>query len=343
MSEKRKRIKKKLVEKYRLVVLTNDSFEEKFSFKLTRLNVFVFGGVFSVCLVLFTIAFLIYTPLKEYIPGFESPELKKDVISLNLQLDSIEGKMHALELYTESLKPILIGEKAIEMQTLPYVTKKGESVYQSGIANNDSIHVKLQRLYTLLEVKNAKIAALEKQKDLKVDTLLTNRITDNSGLELSKEQLLALETSSLDSVFREKVAMEERFSIYGHENDINNQIFISPVQGKISQQFDVSLEHYAIDIATAKNTPVKAISDGIVVFSEWSIETGFVVVLLHANSYVSVYKHNSKINVSQGDLVNAGQIIATVGSTGELSTGPHLHLEMWKEGHPLDPTNFMKF
>ncbi|NIJ43604.1 murein DD-endopeptidase MepM/ murein hydrolase activator NlpD [Wenyingzhuangia heitensis] len=346
MKEKRKKIKKKLVKKYRLVVLTEDSFEEKFSFKLTRLNVFVFGGVFSVFLIALTSGLIVYTPLKEYIPGFESPQLKKDAISLNFQLDSIEQKMHALELYTESMKPILIGDKAVEIDELPYVTKEGESVYQSGIANNDSIHNKLARLYSLLEQKNKTIESLKEQyKGFEIDTIdgasSIVAITDEEGL--SDEELESLESSRLDSVFREKVEREERFSIFGYERENATQVFVVPTVGNITQEFSVTSKHYAIDVATAKEASVKAITDGVVIFAEWSIETGYVIVLLHTDNFVSVYKHNSKINVSQGELVKAGQVIANVGSTGELSTGPHLHLEMWKDGYPVDPTNFMKF
>ncbi len=348
MTKKRKQIKKKLVEKYRLVVLTEDSFEEKFSFKLTRLNVFVFGGLFSVFLIIITSAFIVYTPLKEYIPGFESPELKKDAVSLNFRLDEIAQKMEMIELYTESLKPALIGDNAVEVTELPYVTQEGESVYQSGIRNNDSIYIKLEKLYALLEKKNKQIKNLTKKyQRIKVDTIgdVTNsvipNVTDES--ELSKEALVSLENSRLDSVFRENVAREERFSIFGHENEKINQIFVEPTSGNITQEFNPTLNHFAIDIATAKNEAVKAVTDGVVVFAEWSLETGYVVVLLHSDNFTSVYKHNSKINVSQGDLVKAGEVIAQVGSTGELSTGPHLHFEMWKDGYPVDPTNFMKF
>ncbi|MGY5351930.1 M23 family metallopeptidase [Wenyingzhuangia sp. IMCC45533] len=346
MKKKRKQIKKKLVEKYRLVVLTEDSFEEKFSFKLTRLNVFVFGGLFSIMLIAFTSVFIIYTPLKEYIPGFESPELKKNALALNFKLDSIEQKLHAIELYTESTKPVLIGDHAIEVTELPYVTKEGESVYQSGVRNNDSVYVRLNKLYSLLEQKNKTIEDLTKRyknSDLNSDNQNSSLVTVDDGDELSDEALVSLENSIQDSVFRAKVEQEERFSIFGHENEKIDQVFVVPTVGNITQEFHAASNHFAIDIATAKNEFVKAIADGVVVFAEWSIETGYVIMLLHRDSFVSVYKHNSKINVSQGDLVKAGQIIANVGSTGELSTGPHLHLEMWKDGYPVDPTNFMKF
>ncbi|ANW96992.1 peptidase M23 [Wenyingzhuangia fucanilytica] len=347
MAEKSGRIKKKWVKKYRLVVLTEESFEEKFSFKLTRLNVFVFGGLFSIFLISFTAGLIVYTPLKEYIPGFESPELKKNAINLNFQLDSLEQNMHALELYTESLKPALLGDKAIEMDVLPFVTKEGESVYQSGITNADSIHNKLEKLYKLLQEKNSTIEALrERYKGIEVvgENGLTNQEDEESATEtLSDEELASLESSILDSVFREKVEREERFSIFGYEYNKTEQVFVAPIQGNITSEYNAVEHHFAIDIAAEKEAPVKTIADGTVVFAEWSIETGFVVVIVHQDNYVSVYKHNSRINVSQGALVKAGQAIANIGSTGEFSTGPHLHFELWKDGYPVDPTNFMKF
>lgn len=346
MAKKGKQIKKKLIKKYRLVVLTEDSFEEKFSFKLTRLNVFVFGSLFSVFLIALTSSLIVYTPLKEYIPGFESPDLKKNAISLNIKLDSIEQQMHALELYTESMKPILIGDKALEMEALPYVTKKGESVYQSGITNNDSIYNKLAKLYSLLEERNYTIESLkEKYRDLNFNNSDTQKDTVSIDQEhtLNEDDLASLKNSKLDSIFRDKVDREERFSIFGHENEKITEVFVAPVIGNVTESFNPVANHFAVDIATKKQAFVKATTNGVVIFAEWSIETGYVIILLHTENYVSVYKHNSKINVSQGELVKAGQIIANVGSTGEFSTGPHLHFEMWKDGYPVDPTNFMKF
>ncbi|MGY6649029.1 M23 family metallopeptidase [Wenyingzhuangia sp. IMCC45574] len=344
--DKRSDLKQKWVKKYRLVVFTEDSYEEKLTFKLTRLNVFVFGGVFSVFLIVFTACLIVYTSLKEYIPGFESPELKKNAITLNFKLDTLQQQIRAIKNYTESMKPVLLGDKAVEMEELPYVTKDGESVYQAGIINNDSIVSKLKSLYQLIEQKNKTIEGLKKNYNFKADTIsgfVDLNIEENKPNDLNKEELALLESSDLDSVFRENVEREERFSIFGHENEKLEQVFVVPVKGTISEDFNPVTRHYAVDIVTKNNTPVKALADGMVVFSEWTIETGYVIILLHKKEYVSIYKHNNKTNVYQGELVKAGQVIANVGSTGELSTGTHLHLEIWKDGYPVDPTNFLKF
>jgi len=348
MTEKRKEIKEKLVKKYRLVVLTEESYEEKFSFKLNRLNVFVFGGIFSILLIIITSLFIIYTPLKEYIPGFESPDLKKNMISLNTKLDSIELNMHALELYTESLKPALIGEKFIEFRELPYVSKDGQSVYQTGITNNDSIHLRLNKLYDLLDEKNNTINLLnQKFKELKQDSVTVIKEIDEIINDLAPKSKIKVEESLVpslkDSLFRVKVEQEERFSIFGNINNKIDLAFVVPTKGSVTESFDASKKHFAVDIATDYNSPVKAMADGVVAFSEWSFNTGHVLMLIHSYGYVSVYKHNNSINVAQGEQVKAGQVIANVGSTGKLTTGPHLHFEIWKDGYPVDPTNFMKF
>ena len=94
---------------------------------------------------------------------------------------------------------------------------------------------------------------------------------------------------------------------------------------------------------TKKDAPVKSAADGTVIFSEWTTQTGYVIIIEHSNNLISVYKHNSQLSKEQGTLVKAGEVIATAGNTGELSTGPHLHFELWSDGYPIDPTNFIDF
>ena len=98
-----------------------------------------------------------------------------------------------------------------------------------------------------------------------------------------------------------------------------------------------------MDIPASNNTPIKAVSDGRVIFSEWTIDTGYVIIIEHSFGLTSVYKHNSTGLVNQGDYVNSGQAVALSGNTGELSTGPHLHFELWSDGNPVDPLEYISF
>jgi|TARA_B110000977_G_scaffold23956_1_gene28996 murein DD-endopeptidase MepM/ murein hydrolase activator NlpD len=282
--KKKGKFKQKLTDKYRLVVLNEDTFEERFSLKLSRLNVFVLGGVFSILLIVITAVIIAFTTIKEYIPGYASSKLKADAIKLTFDADSLKQKLAILENYTKALKPILTGEISSE--------------------EIDSLQVKARQI-----------------------------TIDENELDASKE----------DSLFREKIDRETRFAILNTAKSNVKIVFFAPLKGTISQDFEATSKHFAIDIVAKTGTPVKAVADGTVIFSGWSAETGYVLLLKHDNDYISVYKHNGNLLKQQGDFVKSGEVIASVGSTGELSTGPHLHFELWKGGYAMNPTNFIDF
>lgn len=119
--------------------------------------------------------------------------------------------------------------------------------------------------------------------------------------------------------------------------------FATPVSGTIAAPFKPDVNHYGVDIVAEKDTPVRAIMDGVVINAEWSIATGNTVFLQHPNNVVSVYKHNSALLVKVGDFVKTGQVIAIIGNSGEVSTGPHLHFEIWFDGKYVNPENFITF
>ena len=283
-NKKKGKLKKKLTDKYRLVVLNENTFEERFSLKLSRLNVFVLGGVFSILLIVFTSIFIAFTPIKEYIPGYSSSGLKLETVKLAFESDSLKIKLAILENYTNALKPVLSGE--IEAESV------------------DSIQNEI-----------------------------TQRTIDESLLNATKE----------DSLFREKIETENRFAIQQNANSNVKIVFFAPLSGTISQNFNINSKHLAVDIVAKTGTPIKAIADGTVVFSAWNTETGYVIILKHTNDYISVYKHNGNLLKQQGDFVKSGEVIASVGSTGELTTGPHLHFELWSGGYAVNPTNFIDF
>ncbi|MEO2099945.1 MAG: M23 family metallopeptidase, partial [Flavobacteriaceae bacterium] len=128
----------------------------------------------------------------------------------------------------------------------------------------------------------------------------------------------------------------------GKETEANAVLF-PPVVGPISQPFNTKEAHFAVDVVVEENTPIKAIADGTVIFSEWTAETGFVIILEHSLGLLSVYKHNAALSKSQGDSVLGGEVIATAGNTGEFTTGFHLHFELWMDGYPMNPENFFNF
>ncbi|WP_299363718.1 M23 family metallopeptidase [Winogradskyella sp.] len=283
--KKEKKFTKKLLHKYRLVILNEDTFEERFAIKLTRLNVFVLTSLSAIFLVFLTTLIIAFTPLREYIPGYSSAKLKKEATLLNYKTDSLVQELEFNKRYYASIRKVLTGDVAT-------VNFNRDSVIEA--AKNDP-------------------------------------------------NILQVSTNREDSLLREKVEKEDKYNLFEESVDRNNFVLFPPVNGSISEDYNIEDKHFAVDVVVATNTPVKATADGTVIFAEWTIETGYVVIIEHSQELISVYKHNSAITKSQGDLVKAGEVIAMSGNTGEFSTGPHLHFELWSKGYPVNPNNFIDF
>lgn len=160
--------------------------------------------------------------------------------------------------------------------------------------------------------------------------------------------------SAEDSLFRARVEQEEKYSLQasssssgtssGEVSNLANIHFFPPVKGIISSNYDPRTRHYAIDIVTQPKAVVSSTLEGTVIMTGWTMETGFVIMIQHANNLVSVYKHNARLLKEMGDRVWAGEAISIVGDSGELYTsGPHLHFELWFNGEPLDPAQYVFF
>jgi murein DD-endopeptidase MepM/ murein hydrolase activator NlpD len=171
-------------------------------------------------------------------------------------------------------------------------------------------------------------------------------IQDTSG----DYEAITFENSPEDSALRAQVEQQERFNLTLHptpQESVTNLAglhFFPPVKGIISARFDLRTGHLGTDIVTRPKSTVSAVLDGTVIFTGWTMETGFVIEVQHSDNIVSVYKHNASLLKETGDLVHAGEAISIVGDSGELYTsGPHLHFEIWYKGTPLDPEKHIIF
>src|SRR5204863_7330192 len=117
--------------------------------------------------------------------------------------------------------------------------------------------------------------------------------------------------------------------------------FFTPLNGAITEEFNAKQKHYGVDIVGRPNEAIKSTLDGTVVYAGFTAETGYVIAVQHSNNIFSIYKHNSALLKSIGDYVKAGEVIAIIGNSGELSTGPHLHFELWYNGNPVNPKDYM--
>jgi murein DD-endopeptidase MepM/ murein hydrolase activator NlpD len=283
--KKRKEIKRKLLHKYRLVILNESTFEEKISFKLSRLNVFVTGSLCIIGLIALTTLLVAFTPLREYIPGYSSTKLKKQATDLTYETDSLVRVLNNSNRYLDNIRMVLKGD----------------------IENNE----------------------------INRDSLLEQFKLDASNFDLTPIKQ--------DSLLRAEVALEDKYNLFERNTEKTEIVLFPPLSGTITQKFEAKKKHYAVDVVAPKDTPVKATADGMVIFAEWTADTGHVIILEHKDGLLSVYKHNGSLNKEQGDIVRSGEVIASVGNTGELTTGPHLHFELWDKGAPLNPQDFIDF
>ena len=276
---------KKLFNDYKVVVSSEDTFEEKFAFKASKINIFVLMLVYSVILISFTISIVFFTQLRELVPGYSSSDLLNRAIYLTQKTDSLERQIELNNKFYKSIEDVLSGktDEFIERDNIPI---------------------------------------------------------DSS---LNEKNLFSISPNSEDSILRNYVDSQDKFNLTKNELVIENKMFFSPIKGDITQPFNFEENHFAIDVAADIGTPVKSILDGKILFSEWSVDTGHVIIVDHGDNIVSVYKHNSKSLKEQNDFVQAGEVIAYSGNQGSLSSGPHLHFELWKNGTPIDPEPLLNF
>lgn len=276
----------KIRDKYRFSVYRDDSYEEVLNLRLSRLNVVAWGGIVTLLFLAIVISIIVYTPVREFIPGYPDENTIRNSISNKQRLDSLELELNRRDMYLDNINRIISGEEP-------------ESYTNMQDTNQDYTDIKFTR-------------------------------------------------SSEDSLMREYFREEEQFGIDKENNKetiggISQMHFFSPVKGIITNSFNSIEDHYGTDIVAAANEVVKATLSGTIIMATWTLETGWVIQIQHDNNLISIYKHNAELLKRVGDFVVVGEAIAIIGNSGELTTGPHLHFELWYSGIPLDPEDYITF
>lgn len=282
-NSKKKSTRKKDPKNYRLVIQEEKTYEEKFSLKLSRSNVFLIGTFISLIIISITTVIIFFTPVREYIPGYDTTKMRVQAINNLEKLDSLINQLSTNENYLESVFKTINGEE------------------YKNIYTNESQRISV----------------------------------DLSELDMSLR--------AEDSILRKIVEREDKFNVIESETQKLNLEMSPPARGIIIDSFNSSVKHYGVDIVLKEQTPVKAIADGIVLLSEWTMDSGHTVIVYHRDQLTSVYKHNYLSKVKTGDYVKQGQVVALSGNTGELTSGPHLHFELWDSNGPINPEDFIIF
>lgn len=219
--------------------------------------------------------------------------------------------------------------------------------------------VDLNRRVYSMEQKIDSMENVYRQKDLYINNMRKIIMGDDFEDDSINSLLIKSSTtdfnsitdrkSKKDSLFRVEYEIETRNNLF--ERDVVNEnpseykmvSFYAPLKGMITNHFNREEKHYGIDLVADNNSVIKAITDGTVIYSDWTVDNGYCIGIQHNGNLFSVYKHNAVLLKDDGDFVVAGDAIAIYGNSGSLSTGPHLHFELWYNGTPLDPEDYISF
>lgn len=284
--DKKSKFIEHLRNRYRLVVMNDDTFEEKFSLQLTPLGLFILIGSITIIMIIIVTSLIAFTPLREYIPGYSDTGVRRNLVRLTLKSDSLEKSLIEQNAFVKNIGNVLRGDiKFDSTQNRPDKSK---------------------------EYNKLKMAATKEEEALR------------KNIESQDQYSLAYATEA-------------------NKNGITNFSFFTPLKGIITNSFKSNEQHYGIDIVGPENEAIKTTLDGTVILATWSSETGYTIAIQHSDNLISVYKHNSVLLKKIGDYVKAGEPIAIIGNSGEQTTGAHLHFELWYNGNPIDPQDYMVF
>lgn len=270
--------------KYKLTIVNENTLEEVVGLHVSKLN-----GL-SVLITVLTVLFLIaasiiaFTPLRNYLPGYMNSEVRKQIVSNALRVDSLQLLLERQNLYIMNIQDIFSGKMQIDsVRTLDSLT----------VARKDTL----------------------------------------------------MERTRREEEFRRQYEESEKYNLSTiiSQPDVSKMILYRPVRGMVSAHFEPEKKHFGTDIAANPNESILAAMDGTVVLSTYTAETGYVIMLQHNQDFISVCKHCGSLLKKQGEHVRGGEAIALVGNSGTLSTGPHLHFELWYKGSPVNPEKYIVF
>lgn len=286
---KKKKIKERMRSRYRLVIQNDNTFREVWYVVLSLYNIIATVGFLGLLCAGIGIVIVLFTPLREYIPGYPAQNERQMAIENIRRLDSMENIVFQKDLYLDNLLRILDGR-----ETNPHYVEK------------DSI----------------KKVGTEYITPIKIDSLLYKSV---------EEDKFSLKNENSGVEFIETTISAVRMHFY------------CPLKGEITNQYDPATGHFGIDIVSNAKDPILSVLDGTVISAGWTIEAGYVIIVQHKANIISQYKHNAFLLKKIGDRVKAGEPLGIIGNTGEYTTGPHLHFELWQNGTSLNPTDYIIF
>jgi murein DD-endopeptidase MepM/ murein hydrolase activator NlpD len=285
----------RLKDTYRLTIMNPETFEEVGSYNLSLMSVYTAISTLFVFFALLVVSLIVFTPLKQYIPGYGD---SKNYFALLNKVDDLEDEVKANQTYTDYFRKFLTDD----VETKKEAPKEDVS----------------QMADSLLDVPTS-----EESKQFREQYERNNGVASiitSTGSDVAKTGALSAR----------EVALEQLY-------------FTPPIDGQIIRGLNAGENHFGIDLVAPKNTPIKTVMDGYIIAADFTVETGNTIVVQHRHGVMTTYKHCSSLLKKQGSFVRGGEAIAIIGNTGTLTSGPHLHFELWQNGKCVDPTEYMSF
>lgn len=275
-------------DKYRLVLMNDQTFQEERSFRLYPSSVALVTLVVFTLISALVVLVMITTPMGKLVPEKSNQTIRSQITTMYLHVDSLEKAVAARDAFIIRVKDLVYEqfEYADDLED-PNLKKSNTST---------PVPKKSEELRKLM-------ASVDSEAEL--GNLIDNTLTNN--------------------------------------NSISNMIFVAPIKGMVSDTFAPTRAHYGTDIVAPKGSLIKATQKGTVLVATWSADTGHMLAIQHDNNVVSFYKHNASLLKKTGDMVQAGEGIAIIGNTGEMTEGPHLHFELWFNGQAINPERYIEF
>ena len=203
--------------------------------------------------------------------------------------------------------------------------------------------IKSDSLEKSVKINNAYIASIKKvlTGDLEYAKLNKDSI---KALDVSEIDVSGLSPTEKEQELRDQVIKEDKYNVFESSTPKVSFVLFPPAQGSILQKYNAGNKHLAVTIALTNNTPIKSVGAGTIIFSDWTPSSGYVVIVRHKDDILSVYKNAASVTKSQGNIVKSGEVIALAGNANNVqNSGATLHFELWKDGFPIDPTQFINF
>jgi len=271
---------------YRLVILNDETFGEKLSWRLSPLGLIIVFTAVTILMTTLVISLVAFTSLREYIPGYGTIYDRKEILKLRIKADSIEQSLEAKDDYLKNLMNVL-NEKTDKIPGKP-------------------------------------------DKDTLKNYKSLNPKPSNADLQFRKE-IEETQSGQVTSVYSSKFKA------------LHELVFYSPVKGIVTTSYNIADGHFGVDVVTKTDETIKSPLDGTIIYTGFSVEDGHVIHIQHLNNLTSVFKHNSRLNKKTGDRVKAGEVVSIIGNTGTGSKGQHMHFELWFNGSPVNPEEFVSF